>query len=368
MNLHKKYLYQITPYYPPHLGGMQNCVQEISHRLSAKGYNVTVLTSDIAYNGKLKSVHNKQITVKYLHSIEVAHTPISLSLINELIKIPDDSLLHIHVANAFFPEVTYAVSQIKKLPYVVHYHIDVDASGIFGNILPLYKKYILKNVLSNAKKIIALSDSQKKLLMDKYSLPEQLISVVPNGINEMFFLDKRVINQNAKKLLYVGRLSRQKNIGRLIKTMALLDPSFELHIVGEGDQRESITVLIKELHLSNVYLHGAQFGNELKKYYEMADMFVLPSNNEGMSLALLEAVAAGLPIVTTYLPQTKDFLEHGAVLVADPTPERFAEAITKLSADRQAKEEMSMHNLHMSNNYTWEKVVNEIENIYKSII
>ena len=89
---------QIISYYPPHLGGMENVAKEISERLAKKGHQVEVFTSDIVCpkNKQLKSIKN--LKINYLKSWEFSHTPVIRSLYNELMKIPKDSIMYIHVA------------------------------------------------------------------------------------------------------------------------------------------------------------------------------------------------------------------------------------------------------------------------------
>ena len=103
---------QIVAYYPPYVGGMQNVVREISERLAKKGHQVEVFTSDIGCNkGKLRSTKN--LKIHYLKSWEFAHTPIMPSLFFKLLKMSKDSIMHIHIAQAFIPEVVYLISKIQ---------------------------------------------------------------------------------------------------------------------------------------------------------------------------------------------------------------------------------------------------------------
>ena len=146
---------QITSFYPPHLGGMENVVKEISENSAKRGHQVTVFTSDIGCK-KDKLISTKNLKIHYLKSFEIAHTPIIPSLFFELLKIPRDSIMHLHIAQSFTPEIVSLVSKIRKIPYVVHIHIDVRPSGKLGFLLPLYKKVFLKRVLRSASKIIVL--------------------------------------------------------------------------------------------------------------------------------------------------------------------------------------------------------------------
>jgi len=103
------------------------------------------------------------------------------------------------------------------------------------------------------------------------------------------------------KLIAVGRLSREKGFDLLLHAVAILrsrDLPVTLTIIGKGPARESLERLAHELCLGS-HIHFAGHQNDLIPYYQAATLFVLASRHEGMPNALLEAAAAGLPIVAT---------------------------------------------------------------------
>ena len=129
---------QITSYYPPRIGGVPNVTRELSERLAKKGHQVEVFASNIDCNkGKLKSTKN--LKIHYLKSWVFAHTPIISSLFFQLLTISKDSIIHLHVAPPFVPEIVYLVSKIKNIPYIIHLHTDLGPSGKLGFLLPFYK-------------------------------------------------------------------------------------------------------------------------------------------------------------------------------------------------------------------------------------
>src|SRR5436309_5731549 len=123
----------VTSYYPPHLGGMEKGTALRAERFADRGYTVSVYTSDIGYSRK--AVSNTKVQVHYLKSIEVAHTPIIFTLFFRLLALPCHALIHLHVAQAFSPEIVYLISKLKGIPYIAHIHLDVDPSGPLGFLL-----------------------------------------------------------------------------------------------------------------------------------------------------------------------------------------------------------------------------------------
>jgi glycosyltransferase involved in cell wall biosynthesis len=166
------------------------------------------------------------------------------TLFFRLLALSRHSLLHLHIAHAFSPEVVYLISQLKRIPYIAHIHLDVDASGPLGFLLEPYKKFFLKRVLQSAAKVICISQAQKKVIAAKYGLPLESFVVIPNGVAEEYFVDQRTSQNPVPHLLFVGRLAAQKNLPLLIEAVVQMQTSVILDVVGEGELRTSIEALI----------------------------------------------------------------------------------------------------------------------------
>jgi glycosyltransferase involved in cell wall biosynthesis len=355
---------QVVAYYPPHLGGMENCVQEISERLARNGNQVEVFTSDTGCkNMELESTDN--IKIHYLKSIEFAHTPIIFSLFFRLLFLPKNSILHLHISQAFVPEIVYLISKIRNIPYVAHVHLDVDRSGFFGFLLKPYKSIFLKKVLQNASRIICLSINQKNLIANKYNVSLEDIDVIPNGVGEEYFVDHKVSMNKVPHLLFVGRLGSQKNIPLLINAVSLLKQDVILDIVGDGEKRLEIEKLIKEKNLKNVNLHGVKIGKELIEFYKKSDIFVITSEKEGLSLSMLEAMAAGLPMVGTDVPGIRDLIKNVGILIPNSDPHLFAKVLENLISNDNLRKKLSNKSLEIAKEYKWDKLVSKLENLYK---
>lgn len=357
---------QIVSYYPPYVGGMQNVTKEISERLSKKGHQVEVFTSDIGCKkGKLKSTEN--LKIHYLKSCEFAHTPIIPSLFFELLKKTRDSIMHVHVAQAFVPEVVYLVSKIRKIPYIAHIHSDIRPSGKFGFLLLPYKKLIIKKILSGADKVICLSKVYKQFICKEYEVGEKKVIVIPNGVGKEFFIDKKEKLNKIINLLFVGRLSVEKNIPKLIKAVSLLKSKVILHIVGEGEKKAELEKLISDKKMNNVILHGKKTGRELISFYRHADIFLLASGYEGQPLTLLEAMASQTPIIASNKGGIREVIRNVGILVNPPTSKNFAKSINNLIEDKSLMDKLSNKGKKKAGNYNWYRIVEKFEDVYKKV-
>ncbi|HVZ11520.1 MAG TPA: glycosyltransferase family 4 protein [Patescibacteria group bacterium] len=356
----QKSIIQVTPFYPPHLGGMENVVFEITQKLRERKFEVLVLTSNIG--AKLA----KQKKVKYLDSIEVANTPIIFGLFKNLLATKNTGVVHVHISQAFTPEIVYLYSALKKVPYIAHVHLDVDASGFFGFLLMPYKKIFLRHVLRNAAKVIVLTPMQKKQIKSLYKIPDRQIEIVPNGVSANFFM-KRSAKRKYSRFLYVGRLAHQKNIVKLIEIFSKIKSDVSLDVVGEGSERSNIESKIKELGLKNVSLHGERKGRDLLKFYKRSDFYITASKKEGASLAMLEAMAASLVVIAPDSPGISEMVEGAAFIEKGTDSDKFAASIERLIKNPKRIAELSKRSYARAKKFTWEISVNKLINLYSEV-
>lgn len=357
---------QIASYYPPHLGGMEQSVKEISRRLALRGHHVDVFTSTIGA-GKSRVERKKNLRISYLRSVEYAHTPLIFSLFFRLLRIPKDTILHLHVAQAYTPEIVCLAALLRTIPYVAHIHLDVDPSGPLGMLLAPYKRIVLGPVLRRAKHIICLSEQQKKSIGEKYRIPQRNISIIPNGVHDDFFLTKHGSKKTPPVILFVGRLSPQKNVPLLLRAVSMLRNEVRVEIVGEGEQREMIEALVRDLRLKQVTLVGTQTGKDLLARYAQADMLVMPSRKEGLPFVLLEAMAAGLPIIASDISGVNETLKDAGILIPDPRPETLAEAIDRLLENSNLRKTLAQKARRRAEHYRWDASIAKLEDLYANI-
>jgi len=122
-------------------------------------------------------------------------------------------------------------------------------------------------------------------------------------------------NQLGKRLLYVGRLSAAKGLPVLLESLAMLKsshPEIFLTVVGDGEDRAELEQMTAGLELNdNVKFVGYKSQAEVREYMQETDVFVLPSFAEGVPVSLMEAMAAGVPVVTTQIAGVSELVENG---------------------------------------------------------
>jgi glycosyltransferase involved in cell wall biosynthesis len=353
---------QITPYYPPHLGGLERVVEHLAGQL-AQRHDVRVITTSLGADSAPRRHGSARVTVRRHRAVEIAHTAIAPGLPISLLRAPRGAVLHLHCAHALMPEIVALTARLRRRPFILHFHLDVDASGRFGRLLPAYKKHVFGRVLRAAAGVIVLTEAQGAFVRETYGVRAERVYVVPNGVAERYFMPVRETAGDPLRLLFVGRLSAQKNVARLLDAMSLVREPVRLRIVGDGELREKLEARAAELGLRNVEFSGGLLGEDLVRAYADADAFILPSDKEGMPLVALEAMAAALPVVATDVPGNAELL-GGVGLLAAPEPAALAAAVDSLAADPELRRRLARRSALMAPGYSWEAVAARVEQVY----
>ena len=197
------------------------------------------------------------------------------------------------------------------------------------------KKWHLKLALRRADKIVAVSHYTRARLLREQQLEETRVSVLPNtfDVNQFqiaskpeYLLKRYGLTPEQPVILSVtrlGRSARYKGYDKICNALLLVRkqiPNVHYLIVGKGDDLPWIETLVKTLHLSNhITLTGFVPDEELGDYYNLCDVFALPSHGEGFGIVYLEALACGKPVLAGNKDGAVDPLSHGELgCLVDP--------------------------------------------------
>jgi len=371
----RRHVIQVTPNYPPLLGGVERVVQILATRLAARN-DVSVVTTDHQAGGvPRRTIEEGGVRVRRHRSLTVAHTSLAPGMFGSLLRVPRGAVIHLHCSTAVVPEQVWLSARIRGLKYILHFHMEVDASGPLGRLLPFYKTHLFGRVVRGAAGVIVLTESQRDFLAERYGADPAKVRVVPNGVAEEFFLPPHTPSPEPAgdsgpdplRLLFVGRLDVQKNVARLLDAVAQVREPVRLRLVGDGDLRQDLLAQTARLGLDDrVEFVGRKHGEDLVKEYADADLFVLPSDREGMALVVLEAMAAGLPVLATAVPGNIETVE-GAGVLAEPTPQALAAAIGALARDRSALAAPAAAGAERVADRHWDQVVAAVEDVYEQV-
>jgi glycosyltransferase involved in cell wall biosynthesis len=198
---------------------------------------------------------------------------------------------------------------------------------------------------------VALTEAIRRQYVDE-GIPTERVVDIPNGVDTRLFRPhisgERIANRRRFGLqpgdviaLYMGRLVRRKRVDLVIEAWAALSHADSAHciIVGDGPERQGLQTLADASGLADrFHLVGAT--DDVLPYYQMADIFVLPSLYEGLSIALLEAMACGLCVLVAGSPGNLAVVEHGVNGLVFPVdqPQLLHEWLDKALEDAQRRQ------------------------------
>ena len=273
-------------------------------------------------------------------------SPAAKILIREFIKRQKPAVLHIHYG---VDCLVYAdIIRELQIPACVSFY-GYDCTTFPKRFLGVGKLLLQKRVFDNpsVKAVFAMSDDMKRDLI-KIGCPEEKLIVHYYGIEtDPFFMDRSIAANEVIKFLMVSGLHEKKGHQYLIEAFANLSHTLhnkcELHIVGDGPLYVSIKDGVAKSNLTNIFLHAAvTYGSpEHKAYLRDADIFVHPSitshdgDKEGIPGALIEAMAAGLPVISSFHAGIPSVVENEitGLLVPEKDAKALEAAMLRLATD-----------------------------------
>ncbi len=229
-------------------------------------------------------------------------------------------------------------------------------------------KPLIRRVWRDAAAVVANSRGLRELALETADVP---IDVIPNGVAVEEF-EPVYHERDRLRVLCVSRLIARKGLGALVDAVAELAArgglDVELTIVGEGELAGSLRTRAERRGVADrVTFAGYVPHDEIHRYYEAADVFALPSHNEGMSNTILEAMAAGLPIVTSDTGGTAELLGDNGIVVRAGDPTSIATALETYAADRDLLGRHGRESRSIAEEMSWTAVADRYLETYDEI-
>lgn len=375
-------IFQVVPYFPPHVGGMEFYVQFLCRQLAEEGNELTVFTSsdkDFSYWEKVDGIRICRLKV----SARFYNTPIATSLLSALLREEKPDVVDAHQYPVYFSDVSATFSFLRKVPLFLHVHVIPERRSVFsGCISSIYYRTFEELTLKESHCVIAPSFAYKTMLT-RMGVNPAIIVVVPYGVDLKRFnpavkgdtFRKSFGLGEAKVVLTVGRLNYQKGFQYLLKAMPIVlrqVPDAKLVIVGDGELLPYLRDFSCSLGLSdNVVFTGSLPQSGIVEAYASADVFVLPSLFESLGISMLEAQAMGKPVVGTRVGGLPEALaEDKSGILAEPKkPNDLAKAIVTLLRDQNLAKSMGRYGRKfVENKYDLEKSIDHVFELYESAL
>jgi glycosyltransferase involved in cell wall biosynthesis len=354
---------QVCPhFYGGGVGGVVEYVRNISERL-AKQHDVTVFATDPRKKFPRFEVINGVKVERFYRLAPGKAYFFSLDMILRL-RNSEFDVIHGHVYHAFPLHFSH-IARHNKFIVSTHFH-GVGHSAFRNSLIRLLKPFG-ELTIRKADKIIAVSDYEKKLLLEQFRISSDKIVVIPCGVNYKEFENLQKQKRNYRSILYVGRLDWYKGVHYLIEVLPMLDKDVHLEIVGKGFLEEFLKKRAKKLGVSDrVKFYKDLPRRQLLQLYKDADVFVLLSLYEAYSISVAEALSAGVPCIVSKTSALSEWIDEECVFGVELPIDlgKLANVILFVLNNRKVKNKNSKW--LGSKIIDWDYVVKKLESIYVS--
>lgn len=372
----------VTGIFPPDIGGPATYSETLAGALSGRGFKVKVITyssvrkylKDKDFSFKLVRVWRKNFWF-FRHAIYAVK--VFLSCKNS------DIIYSLSTLNGTIPSLAGARFFKKKFylriagDYAWQVAVEKNKTGLLIDDFQKSKKGGWIGILSklqtwackNADTIIVPSEYLAGIVTG-WGIPKEKVKVVYNGVD---FRSSELSKEEARRkigifghvIVSIGRLVPWKGFRMLVKIMPKLfeiNQAFRLVIVGEGPDKKVLAAMIKNLGLEKkVLLVGKKSQSELAIYLAAADMFVLNTGYEGFSHQILEAMVAGVPVITTAVGGNKEMIDQGenGFMVRYNDEFNLIEAIRSLWQSPELQKEFITKGKEAAGKFNADRMLNE---------
>ena len=269
--------------------------------------------------------------------------------------------------------ISYYLKKKYHLPYVVRFG-GGDIPGFQDRFKQVYKiiSPAIRKIWGNADALVANSKGLKELALrfcDEYP-----VSIIHNGVDTEVFKPKHKEDGDPVTLLFISRLIERKGLQFIIPKMRKISEetnrNIRLLVIGDGPYRLNLEQMAKKENVeSQVFFVGQKDKKELPELYQQGDIFIFPSQKEGMPNAVLEAMACGLPIIMSPCQGSEELIAGNGV-IADANMEDFYESIIEIiKLDQEEKNKMARESRERAVKlFSWDSKAREYLSLFNTII
>jgi glycosyltransferase involved in cell wall biosynthesis len=367
--------------YPPLGGGGGEACRRIAEQTSNRGVSAVVLTSWFRGLPRVERRPNLEVHRLFCFRRRDYQSTIFEMFLYLIIALPVAiclqasrrfDIVHVHFAVPCGP-VGFVLHTLFRVKYImtlqggdVPSFVPAQTGRVFsvikGLTVPIWRK---------ASRIFAVSAGLA--LMAEKDYPGVKVEVIPNGVDDVFFLHRSRGEHRETVIAFVGRLADQKQVDVLIRALARLSErnDWEAHIVGDGPLAAQLRELTRSQRLApRITFHGWLSQDGLLGVLARADIFVLPSSAEGLPLAALEAMAAGLLVVGSDVTGIQDLVDHGKTGYLFPNRDVSALAglLADLMSDQDTVRVVQEHAASEADRYRWSRIADGYLTAYNSLV
>ena len=364
----------VCPYDWTRSGGVQSHVAQLATQLSSR-HEVTVFAphrpaAAPAVSAPVVVDVGRPVALPYNRSVAaVAISPsAAVRTLRRVARFAPDV---VHVHEPLSPLVSVAVAAFGRRPLVATFHSWSDHDRLYRMIAP-FGRYVAGRLAAR----VAVSPAAQVFAADALDVPVGGFRVVPNGIDVAQFDAAPIAglrDPDRPLLLFVGRLEPRKGLEVLVRAFVRVRaslPTARLCVVGDGAQRERCERLIPASIRHDVLFVGHVDDAQKARYFASADLFVAPNTGgESFGIVLLEAMAAGVPIVASDIPGFRTVMRDGQQGRFSPVGDApaLADTVLTLLSNAKLRGAMGREGRRHAADFDWRVVAAQLEAVYDGV-
>lgn len=358
--------------FPPVGGGAAPVTLELCRHLVGMGHHVDVVTmhyGDLPRHECIDGVNiyrtpaiRKRPNICYTHEM-ATYLPGALCRTLRLAKKEKYDVIHCHFIIPGGP-LAWIVSKVSKIPVLMTCH-GSDVPGYNPDRFGFMHKLLLpvwRSLVRSYDMLVSPSESLKNLVEN--SCPCVSVKVIPNGIYASSFdtCDK------TKSILMCSRILPRKGFQYVIEAIHDIDMDWEVNVVGEGPYLEELRSLAEGLKAKIVFWGWLdQKDPKFRELYQESSIFVFPSEAENFPTVLLEAMSAGMAIITSTAGGCPEVVGDAALLVEPRDVNGIRESIMRLIGSRELRQQLSTAALDRVEQFNWSNVASRYVDCYREL-
>jgi len=352
MNLNNIRVLLISPL-PPPVGGIASWTKQYMNWANNNGLDVKIV--NISVKGKRVENINRRANIFE----EIIRTISIILKLQMNIVTFKPSVVHLNTSCArgglFRDYLCAKIAKFHKKKLIIHYHCNIE-DQINGRKLQFI---ILKKLAKGAADNLVLNSASSNYIEKNFGVEAQIIA---NFIDESFVLSqKKIISREINNISFVGHVRKEKGVFEILH-VANYYPNIKFYLAGPvADEIKTMTIP------KNIFLLGSISKTDIIALLDKSDIFLFPTYSEGFSNALLEAMARGVPIITTTVGANKDMIEEmGGILVEKNNVSDIKKAIDELFNTNKRRIISEWDIKKVKDNYLINKVMQDLCMIYEN--
>jgi glycosyltransferase involved in cell wall biosynthesis len=348
-----------------HTGGAEKLVVEIAKKYAEKSHVIDLLLLKKSHSGlEREMIEHKAIGIHFLSENRSVYSPIHILKLRKFIRKTSYDVIHVHLFPTFYWSAMATFGFFKGL--LIHTEHSTQNRRMNNPVYGIIDKYVYRQYNYH----ITISDAVHENLKNHIRLKDYRLVKIYNGVDLKAIKNAEPISKqslgllkNDKIILQVSSFRPPKDQMTIIKALKSLDENIHLVLAGEGDTKKICENLVDELSLQK-RVHFLGLRNDIPSLLKTADIVILSSHFEGLSLSSIEGLASGKPFIATDVPGLKEVVQGAGILFQKSNYQELAGILNRFFTDEKFYNETARACLKRSKEYDINSMVSQYLELY----